>query len=211
LLLLPNPGQPVDTCYTVDELRSLAFKCMWNDCVFAIDEAYYGFGAPTALELINECENVVILRTFSKAFGAAGIRLGYAVGSPRAIHPLDAIRLSGEVAGPSMRAAARLLAYYPDEILAGINQVIEGRDWLKASLRKFGYKARGDWANHVLLDLGSANEMRRICAAMDARGVHVKGNYPPPLDRHLLITAGPLPLMERFLDVFDECRREQAA
>lgn len=208
LLLLPNPGQPVETVYGLEELRMIAQVCERYETVFAVDEAYYGFGGPTALPLIEEFDNVVVLRTFSKAFGAAGIRVGYAMGQHAVIQPLDAIRTSGEIAGPSLLAATKLLDNYEQIVVPGIRDVVNGRDWLREKLRELGYQAEGSWANHVLITMETTSQMQAVVAEMKRHGVYVKGGYPAPLDRHILVTAGPAALMKQFLAVFTEaCNR----
>jgi histidinol-phosphate/aromatic aminotransferase/cobyric acid decarboxylase-like protein len=204
LILLPNPGQPVESCYGLNDLRTIASACRQCDTVFAVDEAYFGFGGPSALPLIDEFDNVVVLRTFSKAFGGAGLRVGYAMGQPKVIRPLNAIRLSGEITGPSIRAASRLLANWADVVEPGIREVMAGRDWLRERLIEDGFKASGQLANHVLLELQSVGEMRRIVDGLLSLGVHVKGNYPAPLDKHVLITAGSPALMRTFYERFIE-------
>ena len=204
LVLLPNPGQPVETCYSLSELRQIATACWNHDAVFAIDEAYFGFGAPSALPLIKDFSNVLILRTFSKAFGAAGIRVGYAVGDERVIKPLEAFRLSGEIAGPSLQIAMKLLDSF-DKVKAGIEEIVDGRDWLRDWLIEYGLDAKGKYANHVLLDLKSPEKASQMYECLREAGFHVKGGYPEPLANHLLITAGPRSLMQKFLSFFAEC------
>jgi histidinol-phosphate/aromatic aminotransferase/cobyric acid decarboxylase-like protein len=205
LVVLPNPGQPVETCYSPTEVAELAQACSAIDAVLAMDEAYYGFGAPTALSLVEDFDNLLVLRTFSKAFGAAGIRVGFAVGQYRALHPLEAIRLSGEVAGPSLRTVRRLLAHWPDVIEPGIQDVVTGRDWLASRLRVDGFKVvGGKYANHVLVDMGGPQVANLAWKALQEHGVYVRGGMAPPLDRHLLITCGPLHLMEQFYHHFCE-------
>lgn len=201
LLILPNPGQPVETYFTPAEMRLVATHCQKIGAVLAVDEAYYGFGARTALPLIDEFDNVVVLRTFSKAFGAAGLRVGYAMGQPSVLKPLDAVRESGEIAGPSMHAATVLMDCAADFIEPGIDEICAGRDWLRDRLRAKGFTARGSLANHVLVEVG--DNALDVAGRLKERGVHVRGNSPP-LERYLLVTAGPVEMMQRFYAAFCE-------
>ena len=213
LLLLPNPGQPVEVCFDLAYMREIARACLEEQCVFAVDEAYYGFGAPSALPLIDEFDNVVVLRTFSKAWGIAGLRVGFAMGSHAAVHPLEACRLSGEVTGMSSFAVRQLIEHFEPVVLPGIADIIAGREWLRDALRKRGFDARGQWANHVLVRVGSPDVTARVVAGLRERGIHVKGDYSPPLDHHVLVTAGPPSMMkefyDHFVDVFSRCRQEE--
>lgn len=199
LLLLPNPGQPVESYFDLADLRVIADACKRVGAILAIDEAYWGFGAKTALPLIREFFNVIILRTFSKAFGGASLRVGYAMGVHQVIYPLEASRLSGEVAGPSMLVATRLMDNW-DRVEKGIAEVCAGRDWLREQLRADGFRATGRRANHVLIDVGELPQ--NVGHRLWERNVRVKFNFPKPLDRHLLVTCGSPDLMKKFYEEF---------
>jgi histidinol-phosphate aminotransferase len=206
LLILPSPGQPIDAVYTLDELLFLAARCRELDAVLAIDEAYYGFGAATALPLVTQhgFENVLILRTFSKAFGGAALRVGYAIGSHLAIAPLAAARSSGEISGPSMHAANVLLDHWDSHVRPGIAAVVAGREWLREELYHAGFKARGMWANHVLVDMKTPERAKATHDALLAKGARVRLNASP-LDRLLMVTCGKRARMEKFFALFKEC------
>ncbi|MFH1255697.1 MAG: histidinol-phosphate transaminase [Candidatus Diapherotrites archaeon] len=79
LAVLVNPNNPTGTVIERNDLVKIIRKCKENDAIALVDEAYYEFFGETAVDLINEFDNLVVLRTFSKAFGLAGLRAGYAV------------------------------------------------------------------------------------------------------------------------------------
>lgn len=200
LLLLPNPGQPVDNCFTVDALEVVAQACRERGAVLAIDEAYHGFGAPTAFGMQNRFDNIVILRTFSKAFGAASIRLGFAVAGPLLKRSLDAVRQSGEVSAFSMHVAGVLMDNFETYVEPGIADIVAGRDMLRERIEaELGLRSWGHFANHVLIDFGSAERKDAVEDALAGRGILVKANFDRPLDRHMLVTCGGPDLMARFL------------
>jgi histidinol-phosphate/aromatic aminotransferase/cobyric acid decarboxylase-like protein len=108
-----------------------------------------------------------------------------------------------------MEAAAYLLDNYEDVVLPRIQQVIEGRDWLRDTLnRRLGVIAHGEHANHVLVEFMSYDVAQRMGQALARRGVQVKAGYPAPLDRHMLITAGPIDMMRDLFDRFALCMEE---
>lgn len=204
LFFLVNPSQPVDVCLDLDELRKVARHCRTLGILLAIDEAYYGFGAPTALPLVDEFDNVVILRTFSKAFGAASIRVGYAIGQPKVIKPLDGARPSGEISGPSMHVASVLLDLYDPHIKQGIREVCAGRDWLTRTFNENGHNAWGHWSNFVLVNMREDAIAKRVAEGLRERGFFVRDTNPPPFAHTLMVTCGSMPLMRRFYDAFEE-------
>ncbi len=197
LLILANPGQPVNTCYGFGAIDLIASACAERGAVLAVDEAYHGFGAPTLIGYHDWHDNVVVLRTFSKAFGAASIRLGYAVGGPKMIGAINAVRQSGEVSAISMLIAGSLLDHYEDVVRPGIEAVMQGRNMLRRRLlTELGIPAFGHVSNHVLIALPDAG-----CVAdrLAARGILVRAHMPAPLDRHILVTCGGTGLMDEFL------------
>ena len=74
LIFLQNPNVPYGNSYSEDEIRNI---CSITDKIIALDDVYFGFNVPDYLPLIDEYNNLVIMRSFSKAFGLASIRLGY--------------------------------------------------------------------------------------------------------------------------------------
>ncbi len=207
LVMLANPGQPVETCYSVKELRYLAAACEQRGAVLAIDEAYYGFGAPSAMELINdrpynEFDNVLVMRTFSKAFGAAGIRLGFAAGGAKVIKMLNAVRQSGEVSSFSMHVATALMDNYERFVVPSIREICASRHWLRRHVIQAGFQAWGEHANHVLIDLRTPERAQKTAAALAARGIYVRACGVDPLASCLLVTCGSLDLARAFFAEF---------
>lgn len=205
LVLLANPGQPVETYFELDELRMLAEICKRRGALLAVDEAYYGFGADTALPLIDEFENVVVLRTFSKAFGAAGIRLGFAMGCPRVIRYLNAVRQSGEVSSLSMHVATVLMDTFDQFVGPGGKEVGRARDWLREKVRAgMGLPTWGRHANHVLIDFGSSAAVEAKAERLKARGIYVRTGFEDELSGCMLVTCGDRDLMAKFYAGLEE-------
>lgn len=201
LLFIPNPGQPVETYFNVVELNILAEHCRQIGAVLVVDEAHYGFGAETALPMVNVFDNVVVLRTFSKFYGAAAIRVGFAVGSENMIKPLHAVRPSGEIAGPSMVIASTLLDHHSFfENFAG--EVCDARDWLRGEINRRGYRAWGRVGFSLLVEFVSTKAAVDVGAALAERGILVKSGFPEPVNRCILLSLGDMNVAKKFLEVF---------
>jgi histidinol-phosphate/aromatic aminotransferase/cobyric acid decarboxylase-like protein len=195
LLILAHPGQPVENMFSRHQIMHIADACRDRAAVLALDEAYYGFGAHMEANGLCYNDNIVILRTFSKAFGAASIRLGYAVGNGRIIRALNAVRQSGEVSAFSMHAASVLMKHHESHVRPAIRDICDGRDWLRNTVQEFGLKAWGQHANHVLIEMPNTSEVAKRLAG---KGVLVKANFPAPIDSHILVTCGNRDLMTNF-------------
>lgn len=201
LFILANPGQPQETCFGFGALRVLAEAMRSRGGILAIDEAYHGFGAPTAVGCHDWYDNLVVLRTFSKAFGAASIRLGYAVGAPAIIAALNAVRQSGEVSAFSMHVASVLMEHYKSHVEPSIEAICGARDTLRNRVNtELGFKASGYFANHVLIDFKDVSLKEQITGRLADQGIYVKADYPEPLASHMLVTCGGPVLMDRFFE-----------
>lgn len=211
VVFLPNPSQPVENCFDLDSLREIATHCRSHGILFAVDEAYHFFGGPTALPLINEFDNLLVMRSFSKAFGAASLRLGYVVGSSNALAPLTSFRLAHEANALTMHAGSVLLDCFESHVKPSIDAVCKGRDFLRRAAMEHGLQAWGSASNNVLIDLGDHAKMRAVTKALEQQEVYVKGGYAAPLDRYILVTCGPPDMMGRFLEALLEALRGKEA
>ena len=85
LVSIVNPNMPIGNAYTLDEIRKVLDKAKANNALVIIDEAYYLFHKETALDLLKEYDNMVILRTFSKMLSMPGLRLGVSNSHPETV------------------------------------------------------------------------------------------------------------------------------
>ncbi|HAZ08264.1 MAG TPA: histidinol-phosphate transaminase [Elusimicrobia bacterium] len=114
LVFVANPNNPTGTYNTSDEISAL-LKAAPKTALVVLDEAYFHFaqaipGYPRSLsDLVAEHDNLVVLRTFSKAYGLAGLRVGYAVGDPELVGWLDRIRMPFNVNLPAQQACVAAL------------------------------------------------------------------------------------------------------
>lgn len=147
------------------------------DVLIVLDEAYAEFVTdPDAVDGLRvlggeEFPNVVVLRTFSKAFGLAGLRVGYAIGHPRI---LDAARSTTIPLSVTAAAEAAALASLDaeDELLARVREIADRRDRLADGLREAGWEVPQAQGNFVWLPTGA--ESLAVAAAFDAAGLIVR-------------------------------------
>ena len=201
VLFLPNPGQPIETYFSPVEFAVIAEYCSRRGTLLVVDEAYYGFGAETALPLIFQFDNVIVMRTFSKGWGGAALRIGYAVGCEELIKPLHSYRLSGEVAGPSMQIASVMIDRYESAILPAMHEIAMTRDWLRCAIGDLGLWAQGERGNHVLVELG-ADRAGRVGRHLEAEGIYINYQLPHPCEDYIMITVGSLDMMVRLFERF---------
>jgi histidinol-phosphate aminotransferase len=202
IIFLANPSQPVENCYNLEEIRTIINFCADRDILCVIDEAYHFFGAETAIHLIDEFPNILVLRSFSKAFGAAALRLGYVVGVHGTLEPLSSFRLAHEANSLSLHVGKVLVENFDCHIKQGIDEICKGRDYLREITISAGFRAWGKVGNFVLIELSSKEQLEVCLQRLTGNGVYVKGVRVPPLDHHILVTCGGVSLMKLFFAEF---------
>lgn len=176
LAILANPDQPTGAAVPLQDLRRIAAAAAEAGTLFLVDEAYYPFYDVTALPLLDEFPNVVVVRTFSKVWGIAGLRVGYAVGSESAIRALHTVRSPGEVASISAIIAERLLVR-PAILEDYRDAVEEGRRFLIDAAQAFGFKAPLCRGNFQLLVPPSGIDAEILASALKERRYLIKSGF----------------------------------
>jgi histidinol-phosphate aminotransferase len=170
LIFVCNPNNPTGT--VVDPEKLAAFiEAVPSDILIAVDEAYVEYirdgMLPDSLGFVRSHRNVVVLRTFSKAYGLAGLRIGYAVADPDVIAALSKVYVPFTATSVSQAAAIASLDA-ADELLARTDTIVAERARVTEALRDAGYTVPPSQANFVWLPLpGRAQEYAR--AAADSR------------------------------------------
>ncbi len=138
-IIFPNPNAPTGLEMDLKEIEEILVHN--RDVVVIIDEAYVDFGASSALPLVSRFDNLLIVRTFSKSRCLAGLRIGYAIGSPGLIRYLNDVKYSfnsytmSRTAIAAGAAAVRDQNYFEDTCA----KIIDTREWAKQELRKLGF------------------------------------------------------------------------
>lgn len=175
LVFLGNPCDPTGTAVQRSELDAFLRQVPENVLV-VIDEEYREFvrdpGVPDGIELCREWSNVAVVRSFSKAYGLAGLRIGFGVAQPPIAESIRAAALPLSVTAMAEAAALASLGER-EEILERSGSLIRERDRLRRGLRSQGWEIPASEANFVWLPLtGEADEFSKECAA---HGVFVRG------------------------------------
>jgi histidinol-phosphate aminotransferase len=173
LVYLANPNNPTGTWFTGDAFARF-MQHVPGDVIVLVDEAYAEFalddveGYCSALALLPRYRNLVVMRTFSKAYALAGLRVGYAIADAGLIVVLERVRESFNVNTPALAAAVAALADRA-HLDAGIAANRSQRTQLTAALRERGWNVAPSATNFVLVEFGERTSI--IEAALIARGV----------------------------------------
>jgi histidinol-phosphate aminotransferase len=167
LIFVCNPNNPTSTVVDPDALARFV-EAVPSHILIALDEAYVEYIRdgllPDSFALVRKHSNVVVLRTFSKAYGLAGLRIGYAVGDPDIITALGKVYVPFTATSVSQAAAIASLDA-ADELLSRTDAVVDERARVTAALRDAGYTVPPSQANFVWLPLpGRAQEFAKDSA-----------------------------------------------
>ncbi|HUY77743.1 MAG TPA: aminotransferase class I/II-fold pyridoxal phosphate-dependent enzyme [Ktedonobacterales bacterium] len=206
LVYLANPDNPTGSWYRADAVRAFLDR-LPTGSLLLLDEAYIELAplgdpiVPDALLPINPDDpRLIRLRTFSKAYGMAGARVGYAIARPQVIASFDRIRLHFGVNLVAQVGALAALdgAAYLREVVA---EVARGRDEYAALARELGMIPQPSATNFVAMDVGSPARARALLAALAEQGVFIRMPGAPPLDRCVRVTVGTPPERATFAKI----------
>lgn len=204
LVYLANPNNPTGTWFSSDEFRDFLGDVPSSTLV-VIDEAYLEYvtdpDLSSALTLLEDHPNLIVSRTFSKAYGLAGLRVGFIAAHPELIAVMERVRESFNVNLPGL-AAARAALYDQDHLDWVREQNATCRDELAQRLRERGLFVPESQTNFVLVDFD--RRAAPIEAALVNRGVVPRPMIGYGLPNCLRITVGNWSENSRLLQVLDE-------
>ena len=198
VVAIANPNSPTGTVFCTDDLLMLLTRAAAIDCLVLIDEAYFYFYKDTMAPMISQFDNLIVTRTFSKAFGLAGVRLGYALATPEVIaaasklQPIDHTNVLAVKLGIYAIEHEELAWDYAQEVAAG-------RNYLVGELRALGLKVVDSHGNFILVDAGSDRSgFIHSLQQLVLLGANVR---LPFANDYLKVTVGPVHQMEQLMDI----------
>jgi histidinol-phosphate aminotransferase len=202
LVYICNPNNPTGMTLDGGMLRDFC-RMIGNRAVVLVDEAYIELTDnpeyTSVVDLVSEEQNVVVMRTFSKIFGMAGLRVGYGMARP----DLAQVIAGHVMAWPNGVGLAAALASYADEEFINFSRakIFAGREMVNETFRKNGIEPLPSQTNFVYADIGrNATEFRKLMAA---RNILVRGSFEH-YPNYLRISMGKLEDLEVFDRVFTE-------
>lgn len=200
LIAVASPNNPTGAVASREELLQIARAK--TDAALLVDEAYYEFHGETIIRDIATADNLFVARTFSKAYGLAGLRIGLLCGPAEQMPALR--RISSPYNVNAMALLALPAALEDQEYVSDYaSQVREGRERLARQLRDTGMKYWPSHANFLLLRIGAQH--REFVAAMRQRGILVRDRSADPgCDGCVRITIGTAPQTAQLLVTLKE-------
>lgn len=197
-VIFPNPNAPTGLELPLSEVEEIVKAN--QDVIVVVDEAYVDFGAASALPLIEKYDNLLVVQTFSKSRGMAGMRIGYAMGNPLLIKYLNDVKYSfnsytmDQTTLVMGAASMKDRAYFEETV----NKVVETREWTKGELRKLGFSFGDSKANFIFASHENCSA-KELFEALRKENIFVRYFEKPRIDNYLRITIGTQQEMETFV------------
>jgi histidinol-phosphate aminotransferase len=200
---LCNPNNPTGAPEHIDNIETIveAAHGLPNKPVVVVDEAYFEYSGESVIGWRDRFSNLLAIRTVSKAFALAGVRVGFAVGSRSVVERLERVRPPGSIATVSARVAARALGD-PTYARQNVATLSAERDWLAGELGTLGWFSTPSVTNFLLVRVGDHDAGERAADALLHAGI-VPRTFGPanPLRGHLRLTVRTRTENERLLEV----------
>jgi histidinol-phosphate aminotransferase len=188
-IIIPNPNAPTGMLMDLETIRSLL--CRSKDSVVVIDEAYIDYGGESAVRLIDEFDNLLVVQTLSKSRALAGLRVGFAMGSAALIEALGRVKNSFNSYPLDVIAQRAALASIDDEdyLRSTCQRVIKSRENLCSAMTTLGFEVLPSRANFVFAThpLYTAKD---LFARLRERGIVVRHFDKPRIENYLRISIG---------------------
>jgi len=204
LVYLANPDNPMGSWHGAATIAAM-IDALPEGTVLALDEAYVDLAPEgTAPAIAPDDPRVIRFRTFSKAHGLAGARVGYALAAPELIRAFDKVRNHFGMCRISQAGALAALAdagWFAD-VRA---EVAAARDRIAAIAAENGLAALPSATNFVAIDCGAHGDFaRRVLAELVARGIFVRMPFVAPQDRCIRVSCGPAAALDAFAEALPE-------
>ncbi len=182
---IASPNSPSGHVVPIDDLRKLATKLAG---ILVIDEAYVDFSEENALSLVKDYENVIVIRTLSKGYSLAGLRLGFGVGNPQLLHGLFKVKDSYNIDAIACAVGAAAIG---DQTYknACVVKIKASRTQLATDLKQLGFCVWPSQTNFLLVQPPQENA-EYLYQKLKEQGILVRYFRQPGLDNKLRITVG---------------------
>ncbi|NML34187.1 pyridoxal phosphate-dependent aminotransferase [Paraburkholderia antibiotica] len=211
-VFIANPNNPTGTWLSLEELRSLRAR-LRSDILLVVDEAYFDYvrvrGYETALALVDSpAANVIVTRTFSKFYGLAGLRVGWAYVPTSFVRVFDKLRGPFAVSRIAIAAAIASLGDTAYQTSAYTHNV-RWRTWLQDQIRGLGYRTTDSVGNFALFQVpGGADGATTLNARLAAKGLLCRVANQNALPEWIRVSVGSADAMTAFVQALSDLSRD---
>lgn len=200
-VIITNPNAPTSIYEDLDFIKDILEHN--QDVVVIVDEAYIDFGGTSALQLLKDYENLLVVQTYSKSRSLAGMRIGYAIGHPSLIKAMQDVKYSYNSYTMNQTSIVAGVASIKakDYFEKCRKQIMDTREWTKEELKKLGFSFPDSMTNFLFVTHESV-PAKELFEALREKNIFVRYFNKPRLDNRLRITIGTKEEMEKLVRFF---------
>ena len=201
-IVFPNPNAPTCLYLPLDKIREILDAN--PDVVVIVDEAYIDYGGESALSLIDEYDNLLVVRTFSKSRSMAGLRIGYAIGNPELIKALNNVKFSFNSYTMNYSSIVLGALSIKDDTYfkSMIEKVKSTREWFAKELTRLGFSYPVSSTNFIFVTHKSV-PAKEIFEACKKENIYLRYFNKERIDNYLRITIGTDEEMKKLVDFLE--------
>ena len=187
ILFLVNPNLPIEYEFSEAYKKEIYKICKKKNILIVYDEAYYHFGSKSEIKKIKKYQNLIVMRTFSKAWGLSGIRLGYMISNSKLCNYISKCRSLVET--NSMTYQVALWAIKNKIFKDHVRQVKMGAKFIKNKLRSNGDVFHGgNRTNAFILRLPDVKSTESLRSFLSKRKIYIRNKFPTPIAQYVRIS-----------------------
>ena len=197
-IIFPNPNAPTSIYEELDFVEDILEHN--QDVIVIVDEAYIDFAGKSAIELVNQYENLIVVQTFSKARSMAGMRIGYAISNPTLIKYLNDAKYAFNSYTMNQTAIACGVEAVKDKVYfeEQVQKIIDTREWTKEELRKLGFEFPDSKSNFIFVK-HSKISVKNLFEALKKENIYVRFLGGARIKDYLRISVGTREEMETLI------------
>ena len=205
LLCLPNPDSPTGTILAPEIIQEILVTCQEIGTVLLIDEAYHPFYEWSAVALTKYSRNLIVARTFAKAWGVAGLRIGYAVAHPDTISLLHKMRPMYEASTLAVEFMTRMLDHI-DDMTKSVARIKSGKNFFHEALQTLGFKVLPTEGNFIHVAFGA--QSHSVHAALAGHVLYRNSFDHPSLAGYARFSLAPVAAMATVVNLIQKTVKE---
>jgi len=187
ILFLVNPNLPIEYEFSEAYKKEIYKICKKKNILIVYDEAYYHFGSKSEITKIKKYQNLIVMRTFSKAWGLSGIRLGYMISNSKLCNYISKCRTLVET--NSMTYQVALWALKNKIFKNHVKQVKMGAKYIKNKLQSIGDVFHGgDRTNAIILRLPDAKSTESLRNFLSKKKIYIRSKFEKPIEKYVRIS-----------------------
>lgn len=206
MVMICNPNNPTGTALSGKQIREF-IKKVPDHILIVVDEAYIEFAdrpdIETMLPLVKEKENVIVLRTFSKIYGLAGLRVGYGIAAPEMIDLLSR-KLPAFNTNKAAVEAAKASLEDEEYVKKSYQMIVKGRKYLTEEFKKLGFTVYESQTNFIYVNTHTNPTL--VSDELEKKGIIIRGNFD-----YTRITIGTMEQNKKIIKCMKEFVRQQGS